>query len=67
MFKDKSKISASEMVRIIYWGTMNKAVTVTHPPPSLCSELRKWFETNNLLDIDKGCGDTTKQKPGKKI
>ncbi len=24
------------------------------------------FRNNNLIDIDKGCGDTTKQKPGKK-
>lgn len=67
MFKNKSKLTASEMLRIIYWGTMNKAVTATHPPPSLCSELRKWFEANDLIDIDKGCGDTAKQKPGKKI
>lgn len=65
MFKNKNKLSAAEMVRIIYWGTMNKTVTPTNPPPSLCSEIRKWFENNNLIDIDKGCGDTTKQKPGK--
>ena len=67
MFKDESKLSSEEMVRIIYWGTMNKTVTPTNPPPSLCTEIRKWFENNNLIDIDKGCGDTTKQKPGKKI
>ena len=65
MFKNKNKLNATEMVRIIYWGTMNKTVTPTNPPPSLCSEIRKWFEINNLIDIDKGCGDTSKQKPGK--
>lgn len=67
MFKDNSKLTSDEMVRIIYWGTMNKTVTPTNPPPSLCTEIRNWFENNNLIDIDKGCGDTTKQKPGKKI
>lgn len=42
------------MVRILYWGTMKKE--------KICNELRKWFANNNLLDTDKGCGDTSKLK-----
>ena len=42
------------MVRILFWGTMQKE--------PICDSLRNWFKDNNLLDIDKGCGDTGKKK-----
>jgi superfamily II DNA or RNA helicase len=54
MFKDKGKLTTNDMVRILYWGTMQKEV--------ICVQIRNWFKINNLLDIDKGCGDTKKKK-----
>ena len=54
MFTDKNKLSAEDMVRILFWGTMQKE--------PICESLRDWFKDNNLLVIDKGCGDTGKKK-----
>ena len=48
MFSNKDILSSNDMLRILYWGTMKKE--------EICIEIRKWFDENKLLDIDKGCG-----------
>lgn len=48
MFSNKDILSSNDMLRILYWGTMKKE--------EICIEIRKWFDENKLLDVDKGCG-----------
>ena len=48
-------MSLNQMQRMVYYGTKKKNV--------VCGFLCHWFDNNNLLLIDNGCGDSSKKKP----
>jgi ribosomal protein S18 acetylase RimI-like enzyme len=50
-----------ELRRILYWGTPKKEKGNRGIKP-ICEALRKWFEENNLLEIDNQCGVQGKKK-----
>jgi hypothetical protein len=47
-------IDRDESIRILFWIKLR----IT----SLCSYIKQWFNDNNLLVEDDGCGDTRKTK-----
>jgi hypothetical protein len=56
MFDDvKNNLTADDMIRILYWGTKTK--------DDICVDIENWFEKENLLVSDTGCGKGDKKKP----
>jgi len=50
-----------DLRRMLYWGT-TKAEKGNRGGKPICEAMRKWFEENNLLEIDHQCGKAGKAK-----
>ena len=50
----KEELTAEDMVRVIYWGSMQKK--------TICPFIQAFFEREGLLDTDTGCGKVDKKK-----
>lgn len=51
---DVTNIDRKEAMRVLFWIKLRIS--------SLCSHIKQWFDDNNLLIEDNGCGDTRKLK-----
>ena len=47
-------LSREDMLNVIYWGSKTK--------PELCSEIKSWFDKNELLVPSNDCGKSDKKK-----
>jgi hypothetical protein len=50
----KDELTAEDMIRVIYWGSMQKKI--------ICPLIQSFFEKEGLLDTDTGCGKVDKKK-----
>ena len=50
----KEELTAEDMVRVIYWGSMQKK--------TICPFIQAFFEREGLLDTVTGCGKVDKKK-----
>jgi superfamily II DNA or RNA helicase len=51
---DISSLNKKDLIRYVYWSNLKVE--------TLCSNIKDWFDKNNLLMEDTGCGKHTKKK-----
>ena len=54
IFMNENELDKENMRRVLYWGNIKVK--------QLCSKIKEWFDENNLLVEDLGCGKISKQK-----